>query len=77
MKITIAKMTIAFAILLVVLVACVQSGPGEAISEIDGSTIKYFELDGMPCYWVEVNAGMHTGTAGLTCNWDKWRGVGQ
>jgi hypothetical protein len=44
----------------------------------DGLGIEYtmFEIEGMPCVWIERTenraGGENTGYAGLTCDWSRW-----
>jgi hypothetical protein len=37
----------------------------------------YFEIDGMPCIYVERNQPDNNATGGPSCDWSRWQGEGK
>lgn len=60
-------------IIMFLLLSC-QTAVGPELVSDSGITYEYFEINGMPCIYIEKNQRFNHATGGPSCDWSKWKG---
>ena len=63
-------------LVLLTLFSCTSPTPYDISENRDGVFMDYtiLYIEGMPCLFWSRNLGEQTGTAGITCDWSRWKG---